>query len=160
MTVVSFSDVIWGTNSTSSPSLVVVHTESVAMNYLKFVSQLPTVVNKEKWTYGNCLLVAFIFTLVGAGQMAASHSTVLYQWISFVAYSITHFIITAVLFEQKNRVLKMHFLNNWYLGFLLLTGSLSKFPLPDKSELVSSCSTSSTSVFQNYAMEVQDNLLI
>ncbi|NXK93866.1 MYCPP protein, partial [Formicarius rufipectus] len=28
------------------------------------------------------------------------------------------------------------------------------FPLPDKSELVSSCSTSSTSVFQNYAMEV------
>lgn len=38
MTVVSFSDVIWGTNSTSSPSLVVVHTESVAMNYLKFVS--------------------------------------------------------------------------------------------------------------------------
>ncbi|NXH42940.1 MYCPP protein, partial [Dicaeum eximium] len=32
--------------------------------------------------------------------------------------------------------------------------SLSKFPLPDKSELVSSCSTSSTSVFQNYAMEV------
>ncbi|NWZ99040.1 MYCPP protein, partial [Nesospiza acunhae] len=31
---------------------------------------------------------------------------------------------------------------------------LSKFPLPDKSELVSSCSTSSTSVFQNYAMEV------
>ncbi|NWS92358.1 MYCPP protein, partial [Toxostoma redivivum] len=33
-------------------------------------------------------------------------------------------------------------------------GSLSKFPLPDKSELVSSCSTSSTSVFQNYAMEV------
>ncbi|XP_061854957.1 C-myc promoter-binding protein isoform X2 [Colius striatus] len=33
-------------------------------------------------------------------------------------------------------------------------GSLSRFPLPDKSELVSSCSTSSTSVFQNYAMEV------
>uniref|UniRef100_A0A669PBW6 DENN domain containing 4A n=1 Tax=Phasianus colchicus TaxID=9054 RepID=A0A669PBW6_PHACC len=33
-------------------------------------------------------------------------------------------------------------------------GSLSKFPLPDKSELISSCSTSSTSVFQNYAMEV------
>ncbi|XP_074925165.1 C-myc promoter-binding protein [Chelonoidis abingdonii] len=33
-------------------------------------------------------------------------------------------------------------------------GSLSKFPLPDKSELMSSCSTSSTSVFQNYAMEV------
>ncbi|NWW37500.1 MYCPP protein, partial [Panurus biarmicus] len=32
--------------------------------------------------------------------------------------------------------------------------SLSKFPLPDRSELVSSCSTSSTSVFQNYAMEV------
>ncbi|NWU49984.1 MYCPP protein, partial [Dromas ardeola] len=32
--------------------------------------------------------------------------------------------------------------------------SLSKFPLPDKSELISSCSTSSTSVFQNYAMEV------
>ncbi|NXX68965.1 MYCPP protein, partial [Spizella passerina] len=32
--------------------------------------------------------------------------------------------------------------------------SLSKFPLPDKSELVSSCSTSSTSVFQNYAMDV------
>nr|XP_060611332.1 C-myc promoter-binding protein isoform X2 [Anolis sagrei ordinatus] len=32
--------------------------------------------------------------------------------------------------------------------------SLSKFPLPDKSELVSSCSTSSTSVFQNYALEV------
>uniref|UniRef100_A0A8D2NSG3 UDENN domain-containing protein n=1 Tax=Zosterops lateralis melanops TaxID=1220523 RepID=A0A8D2NSG3_ZOSLA len=86
--------------------------------------------------------------------MAASHSTVLYQCISFVASSITHFIITAVLFEQKNRVLKMLFLNNWYFGFLLLPGSLSKFPLPDKSELVSSCSTSSTSVFQNYAMEV------
>ncbi|XP_019389377.1 PREDICTED: C-myc promoter-binding protein isoform X1 [Crocodylus porosus] len=34
------------------------------------------------------------------------------------------------------------------------SGFLSKFPLPDKSELVSSCSTSSTSVFQNYAMEV------
>ncbi|EMP36013.1 C-myc promoter-binding protein [Chelonia mydas] len=33
-------------------------------------------------------------------------------------------------------------------------GSLSKFPLPDKSELMSSCSTSSTSMFQNYAMEV------
>uniref|UniRef100_A0A8D2LUP6 DENN domain containing 4A n=1 Tax=Varanus komodoensis TaxID=61221 RepID=A0A8D2LUP6_VARKO len=33
-------------------------------------------------------------------------------------------------------------------------GSLSKFPLPDRSELVSSCSTSSTSVFQNYALEV------
>ncbi|KAM8804795.1 C-myc promoter-binding protein [Eudromia elegans] len=33
-------------------------------------------------------------------------------------------------------------------------GSLSKFPLPDKSGLMSSCSTSSTSVFQNYAMEV------
>uniref|UniRef100_A0A8B9TLW8 DENN domain containing 4A n=1 Tax=Anas platyrhynchos TaxID=8839 RepID=A0A8B9TLW8_ANAPL len=33
-------------------------------------------------------------------------------------------------------------------------GSISKFPLPDKSELISSCSTSSTSVFQNYAMEV------
>ncbi|XP_074862509.1 C-myc promoter-binding protein isoform X2 [Carettochelys insculpta] len=33
-------------------------------------------------------------------------------------------------------------------------GSLSKFPLPDKSEMISSCSTSSTSVFQNYAMEV------
>uniref|UniRef100_A0A8C8SP93 DENN domain containing 4A n=1 Tax=Pelusios castaneus TaxID=367368 RepID=A0A8C8SP93_9SAUR len=33
-------------------------------------------------------------------------------------------------------------------------GSLSKFPLPDKSELMSSCSTSSTSVFHNYAMEV------
>ncbi|NXS60688.1 MYCPP protein, partial [Brachypteracias leptosomus] len=32
--------------------------------------------------------------------------------------------------------------------------SLSKFPLPDKSELISSCSTSSTSVFHNYAMEV------
>ncbi|XP_061451053.1 C-myc promoter-binding protein isoform X2 [Rhineura floridana] len=32
--------------------------------------------------------------------------------------------------------------------------SLSKFPLPDRSELVSSCSTSSTSVFQNYALEV------
>uniref|UniRef100_A0A8C3V2G6 DENN domain containing 4A n=1 Tax=Catharus ustulatus TaxID=91951 RepID=A0A8C3V2G6_CATUS len=105
-------------------------------------------------TYGNCLLVTFIFALVGAGQMAASHSTVLYQCLSFVASSITHFIITAVLFEQGSRVLKMHFLNNLYFGFLLLTGSLSKFPLPDKSELVSSCSTSSTSVFQNYAMEV------
>ncbi|PKU31616.1 c-myc promoter-binding protein [Limosa lapponica baueri] len=34
------------------------------------------------------------------------------------------------------------------------SSSLSKFPLPDKSELISSCSTSSTSVFQNYAMEV------
>uniref|UniRef100_A0A8C3UZC2 DENN domain containing 4A n=1 Tax=Catharus ustulatus TaxID=91951 RepID=A0A8C3UZC2_CATUS len=74
--------------------------------------------------------------------------------LSFVASSITHFIITAVLFEQGSRVLKMHFLNNLYFGFFLLTGSLSKFPLPDKSELVSSCSTSSTSVFQNYAMEV------
>uniref|UniRef100_A0A8C9EWC3 DENN domain containing 4A n=1 Tax=Pavo cristatus TaxID=9049 RepID=A0A8C9EWC3_PAVCR len=37
-------------------------------------------------------------------------------------------------------------------------GSLSKFPLPDKSELISSCSTSSTSVFQNYAMEVWEDL--
>lgn len=80
--------------------------------------------------------------------------------VSFVASSITHFIITAALFEKKNRVLKMHFLNNWYFGFLVLTGSLSKFSLPDKSELVSSCSTSSTSVFQNYAMEVQDDSLI
>lgn len=103
---------------------------------------------------------SFYFALVGAGQMAASHSTVLYQCISFVASSITHFIITAVLFEQKNRVLKMNFLNNWYFGFLLFPGSLSKFPLPDKSELVSSCSTSSTSVFQNYAMEVKGDLLI
>ncbi|XP_033023860.1 C-myc promoter-binding protein [Lacerta agilis] len=34
------------------------------------------------------------------------------------------------------------------------SGSLSKFPLPGRSELVSSCSTSSTSVFQNYALEV------
>ncbi|XP_053128522.1 C-myc promoter-binding protein isoform X2 [Hemicordylus capensis] len=33
-------------------------------------------------------------------------------------------------------------------------GSLSKFPLPGRSDLVSSCSTSSTSVFQNYALEV------
>uniref|UniRef100_A0A8D0HBQ6 Uncharacterized protein n=1 Tax=Sphenodon punctatus TaxID=8508 RepID=A0A8D0HBQ6_SPHPU len=33
-------------------------------------------------------------------------------------------------------------------------GFLSKFPLPDTSELMSSTSTSSTSVFQNYAMEV------
>lgn len=48
MTVVSLSDIIWGTNSTSCPSLVFVHTEGVAMNYLKFVSKLPTVVNKEK----------------------------------------------------------------------------------------------------------------
>lgn len=54
----------------------------------------------------------------------------------------------------------MHILHNYCFGFLLLIGSLSKFPLPDKSELVSSCSTSSTSVFQNYAMEVQDDLLI
>uniref|UniRef100_A0A8C2UCN8 DENN domain containing 4A n=1 Tax=Coturnix japonica TaxID=93934 RepID=A0A8C2UCN8_COTJA len=48
-------------------------------------------------------------------------------------------------------------INTW-CAFLLLSffflGSLSKFPLPDKSELISSCSTSSTSVFQNYAMEV------
>uniref|UniRef100_A0A672U7L2 DENN domain containing 4A n=1 Tax=Strigops habroptila TaxID=2489341 RepID=A0A672U7L2_STRHB len=35
-----------------------------------------------------------------------------------------------------------------------LRKKLCKFPLPDKSELISSCSTSSTSVFQNYAMEV------
>uniref|UniRef100_A0A672U835 DENN domain containing 4A n=1 Tax=Strigops habroptila TaxID=2489341 RepID=A0A672U835_STRHB len=35
---------------------------------------------------------------------------------------------------------------------VLITDSC--FPLPDKSELISSCSTSSTSVFQNYAMEV------
>ncbi|XP_077174154.1 C-myc promoter-binding protein isoform X2 [Paroedura picta] len=33
-------------------------------------------------------------------------------------------------------------------------GSLSKFPLPDRSDLLSSCSTSSASMFQNYAMEV------
>lgn len=151
---------LWGTNSTSCSSPVFVHAESVAMNYLKFLSKLPTVVSKEKWTYGNGLLVAFIFALLGAGQMAASHSPVLYQWIAFVASSSIHFIITAVLFEQNNRVLKMHFLNNLHFGFLLLTGSLSKFPLPDKSELVSSCSTSSTSVFQNYAMEVQHDLLI
>ncbi|XP_054858256.1 C-myc promoter-binding protein isoform X2 [Eublepharis macularius] len=37
---------------------------------------------------------------------------------------------------------------------LLQCGPLSKFPLPDRSELLSSCSTSSTSMFQNYAMEV------
>ncbi|KAL8197432.1 UNVERIFIED_CONTAM: C-myc promoter-binding protein [Gekko kuhli] len=34
------------------------------------------------------------------------------------------------------------------------SGSLSKFPLPDRSDLLSSCSTSSASMFQNYAMEV------
>ncbi|XP_051836788.1 C-myc promoter-binding protein isoform X1 [Antechinus flavipes] len=33
-------------------------------------------------------------------------------------------------------------------------GPLSKFVLPGKSELASSCSTSSTNIFQNYAMEV------
>ncbi|XP_029430957.1 C-myc promoter-binding protein isoform X2 [Rhinatrema bivittatum] len=33
-------------------------------------------------------------------------------------------------------------------------GSPSKFPLPLKSELVSSCNSSSNSIFQNYAMEV------
>lgn len=48
MIVGSLSDVIWGTNSTSCPSLVFVHREGVAVNYLKFVSKLPTVVNKEK----------------------------------------------------------------------------------------------------------------
>ncbi|XP_060115890.1 C-myc promoter-binding protein isoform X2 [Heteronotia binoei] len=32
--------------------------------------------------------------------------------------------------------------------------SLSKFPLADRSDLLSSCSTSSASMFQNYAMEV------
>ncbi|EPY81716.1 hypothetical protein CB1_000715026 [Camelus ferus] len=35
-----------------------------------------------------------------------------------------------------------------------LEGSLSKFALPGKSEVASSCNTSSTNIFQNYAMEV------
>lgn len=35
-----------------------------------------------------------------------------------------------------------------------LEGSLSKFALPGKSEVASSCSTSNTNIFQNYAMEV------
>ncbi|KAB1276954.1 C-myc promoter-binding protein [Camelus dromedarius] len=34
------------------------------------------------------------------------------------------------------------------------SGSLSKFALPGKSEVASSCNTSSTNIFQNYAMEV------
>ncbi|XP_045057193.2 C-myc promoter-binding protein isoform X7 [Desmodus rotundus] len=33
-------------------------------------------------------------------------------------------------------------------------GSLSKFALPGKSEVASSCNTSNTNIFQNYAMEV------
>ncbi|KAF6129667.1 DENN domain containing 4A [Phyllostomus discolor] len=33
-------------------------------------------------------------------------------------------------------------------------GSLSKFALPEKSEVASSCNTSNTNIFQNYAMEV------
>uniref|UniRef100_A0A8C0BQE9 UDENN domain-containing protein n=1 Tax=Buteo japonicus TaxID=224669 RepID=A0A8C0BQE9_9AVES len=45
-------------------------------------------------------------------------------------------------------------LSSYKLRKKLCKSSLSRFPLPDKSELVSSCSTSSTSVFQNYAMEV------
>lgn len=42
-------------------------------------------------------------------------------------------------------------------GFILcfLIGSLSKFALPGKSEVASSCNTSNTNIFQNYAMEVQ-----
>lgn len=39
------------------------------------------------------MLVDFIFAAVGAGQMAASHSS-----FRFVASSVTHFI-TAVLFD-------------------------------------------------------------
>ncbi|XP_058593317.1 C-myc promoter-binding protein isoform X9 [Neofelis nebulosa] len=35
-----------------------------------------------------------------------------------------------------------------------LEGSLSKFALPGKSEVASSCNTSNTNIFQNYAMEV------
>ncbi|XP_055982708.1 C-myc promoter-binding protein isoform X2 [Sorex fumeus] len=35
-----------------------------------------------------------------------------------------------------------------------LEGSLSKFALPGKSEVASSCSTSNANIFQNYAMEV------
>uniref|UniRef100_A0A452S010 DENN domain containing 4A n=1 Tax=Ursus americanus TaxID=9643 RepID=A0A452S010_URSAM len=35
-----------------------------------------------------------------------------------------------------------------------LEGSLSKFALPGKSEVTSSCNTSNTNIFQNYAMEV------
>ncbi|KAM6202714.1 C-myc promoter-binding protein isoform 2-T2 [Rhynchocyon petersi] len=35
-----------------------------------------------------------------------------------------------------------------------LEGSVSKFALPGKSEVTSSCSTSNTNIFQNYAMEV------
>ncbi|XP_036114559.1 C-myc promoter-binding protein isoform X7 [Molossus molossus] len=35
-----------------------------------------------------------------------------------------------------------------------LEGSLSKFALPGKSEMASSCNTSNTNIFQNYAMEV------
>ncbi|XP_006886706.1 PREDICTED: C-myc promoter-binding protein isoform X2 [Elephantulus edwardii] len=35
-----------------------------------------------------------------------------------------------------------------------LEGSLSKFALPGKSEVASSCSTSNLNIFQNYAMEV------
>uniref|UniRef100_A0A8C5X9G1 DENN domain containing 4A n=1 Tax=Malurus cyaneus samueli TaxID=2593467 RepID=A0A8C5X9G1_9PASS len=45
--------------------------------------------------------------------------------------------------------------SKWYSKFAMYAASAKvNFPLPDKSELVSSCSTSSTSVFQNYAMEV------
>lgn len=35
-----------------------------------------------------------------------------------------------------------------------LEGSLSKFALPGKAEVASSCNTSNTNIFQNYAMEV------
>lgn len=39
-------------------------------------------------------------------------------------------------------------------GSASLEGSLSKFALPGKSEVASSCNTSNTNIFQNYAMEV------
>uniref|UniRef100_A0A8C3SJL9 DENN domain containing 4A n=1 Tax=Chelydra serpentina TaxID=8475 RepID=A0A8C3SJL9_CHESE len=60
-------------------------------------------------------------------------------------------IFQKIHFNEENIILNKYFL---LFAYHQLIGSLSKFPLPDKSELMSSCSTSSTSVFQNYAMEV------
>lgn len=151
------------TRSSSHPSLRFVQTESVSMIYLicKTCFQATNCCKRREVNIWKFYVGRYIFVIVGAGQMAASHSsfTFLSKCVWSVAFSITRFV-TAVLFDQKNSLLKMHTLNDSYFGFLLLTGSLSKFPLPDKSELISSCSTSSTSVFQNYAMEVQDGLLI
>uniref|UniRef100_A0A8C3PVF1 DENN domain containing 4A n=1 Tax=Chrysolophus pictus TaxID=9089 RepID=A0A8C3PVF1_CHRPC len=90
---------------------------------------------------------------------AASSKVNFCHYSSVLSYLITASVtcfITAVLFDQKNSSLKSIFwiTNTVFFVCFFLLGSLSKFPLPDKSELISSCSTSSTSVFQNYAMEV------